>query len=439
MTDNRSAIDPEGRILATRTQARGRRGGALVPVAFVLILAIAAAIGWLSFSGPGHTGPIAYLDLAPPAAKTDAAPAPEVLPLATSAGNETIAAKPGAHAEHQPVPSPAEPAKPEQEAAGAPTTPPAASPPLDAPRSAEAPAAEPAPSGTPADAPQATSPPADATPPPPPALALAPAPDPKLVQQAPDGPLPVVASNGRTAFQAYARPFDKSVSGPRVAVIVASVGLKQNFTRNAIRNLPPEVTLAFTPYAKGLNDWVTEARENGHEVLLQVPMEPVDYPSNDPGPQTLLTSLTPADNQKRMDWVMGRTTGYVGVLTLMGSRFTTDANALQPVIDTLKKRGLMFVDSRAATRTLGPRMAAAAGVPGASVSVVLDQRPTRAAIDQRLAELERAAQASGAAVGIAAEGAPVVLDAISAWAAGLSARGLVLAPVSAVANRQAAE
>jgi polysaccharide deacetylase 2 family uncharacterized protein YibQ len=431
---DRNTFDPEGRIQASTALARARRGGALVPIAFAIILVVAGAIGWLSFTGPKETGPIAYLDLAPPAAKPDVTPAPEVLTLGTSAGNETIAAKPGAHAEHQPVPSPEEPAKLEQGTAGVPAEPAAAaSPPLTA-APTEAPAA-PTSAAAPAAEPAAASP----TPPAPPALALAPAPDPKLVQQAPEGLLPVVAANGRTAFQAYARPFDKAVNAPRVAVIVASLGLRQSFTRNAIRNLPAEVTLAFTPYAKGLDDWVVEARENGHEILLQVPMEPIDYPSNDPGPQTLLTSLTPADNQKRMDWILGRTTGYVGLLTLMGSRFTTDANALQPVIDTLKKRGLMFVDSRAATRTLGPRMAAASGVPTASVSVVLDQRPTRTAIDQRLAELERAAQANGAAIGIAAEGAPVVLEAISAWAAGLPARGVVLAPVTALANRQAAE
>jgi polysaccharide deacetylase 2 family uncharacterized protein YibQ len=429
-------------------------------VAGLLALAVAAAGLWLHFGvPPGGPNAVAYIDLTTEGGGHGA----EAVPDGT--GHGIAPTEPTAHGTGETAPAEAAPEKPEpagaEHAAAGHTAAEPASPAPEAPAApaaepaAEAPAAPPAAehgggeaqtaATPPADGAARTAPPAGETaaqapsPVPAPAVALAPAPDPALVERGPNGQLPIIARDGRTSFEVYARPFDDKTNRPRIALVVAGLGLRQTVTRKAIADLPPEVSLAFTPYARGLADWIAEARGDGHEVLLQIPMEPIDYPANDPGPQTLLTSLTPVDNGKRLDWVLGRATGYVGLVTLMGSKFTADAAALTPIVETLKTRGLMLVDSRTAPRSVVVPLATKAGLPRAAVTVQIDSRPVRASIDQRLAELERAAVANGFAVGLAAEGVPIAYDAIAAWAATLGERGLVLAPVSAVAGRQSAE
>jgi len=271
----------------------------------------------------------------------------------------------------------------------------------------------------------------------PPGIALPPAPDPAIVRNTASGPLPVVASDGRSALGVYARPFAAPAGTPRIAIVVASLGLREAYTQAAIRKLPPDVTLAFTPYAGNLANWLSDARGNGHEVLMGVPMEPLGYPGNDPGPQTLLASLGTAENIQRLDWALSRAAGYVGVLPLMGSGFTANEKALNPVIDALKARGLMLLDTRASTQSLISKLTAAAGLPAAASTLTLDSKPTSEAVAQRLADLERAARARGSAIGITFDGSPMVLEAISAWAAGLGQRGIVLAPISALASQPA--
>jgi polysaccharide deacetylase 2 family uncharacterized protein YibQ len=269
---------------------------------------------------------------------------------------------------------------------------------------------------------------------PPAVITLAPSPDPSITRETAIGPVPMVASDGRTALSVYARPFTAPPGQPRIAIVVAGLGQREAYAQAAIRTLPPEVTLSFSPYAGNLTSWLAEARANGHETLMAVPMEPVGYPANDPGPQTLLTSLGTEENVQRLDWALSRASGYVGVLPLMGSAFTTNEGALQPVLVALKARGLMLLDARASTQSLGGKLAKSAGVASATSTLTIDSRPTREAVAQRLGELERAALSRGSAVGITFEGAPAVLEAISAWAAGLGQRGIVLAPISAVAQ-----
>ena len=91
--------------------------------------------------------------------------------------------------------------------------------------------------------------------------------------------------------------------------MIGGLGLNAKATRQAIEQLPADVTLSFVPYADGLQSWIDLARQNGHEVLLETPMEPADYPDNDPGPYTLLTGAQPKENLGKLDWLMSRADG----------------------------------------------------------------------------------------------------------------------------------
>jgi polysaccharide deacetylase 2 family uncharacterized protein YibQ len=238
------------------------------------------------------------------------------------------------------------------------------------------------------------------------------------------------------AWIRYGRPFDANDRRARIAVIVGHhLGLSTAATEATIKELPEGVTLAFSPYAERLGHWVALARSKGHEVLLNVPMEPTDLAANDPGPHTLRTTLPPQQNKERLEWVLGRAGGYVGVASHMGSRFTAVPEAVKPVLAALKDRGLMFLDSRDTPRSVVPRLAAEIGVPRAMVDRQIDEEPSPEAIDARLADAERIARETGSAV-VMAQPYAVSIKRLAAWLATLEEKGLVLAPLTAVANRQ---
>jgi hypothetical protein len=153
-------------------------------------------------------------------------------------------------------------------------------------------------------------------------IALAPAPDPDLVANTASGPLPVVGPDGRRAWRAYARPFAAPTGQPRVAVVVEGLGMSEAVTKAAIDTLPGAVTLSFVAYTHDLQGALARARAAGHEVLVEMPMEPYDYPQNDPGPSTLRTDLTPTQNIARLEEVLAHGSGYIGIMNYLGAKFT---------------------------------------------------------------------------------------------------------------------
>ena len=247
-----------------------------------------------------------------------------------------------------------------------------------------------------------------------------------LSQPGPNGALPVIAPDGRTPAQAYARPF-RPDGRPRVALIVGGLGLNAITTRAAIERLPPEVTLSFVPYAEGLQGWIDLARANGHEVLLEIPMEPQGYPDNDPGPYTLLSTASADDISGRLEWLLGRATGYFGVTNYLGDRFVTSDAGMGAFLGAMRSRGLAFLDDGVASRRPGAWSRATA-------NQVIDSTQTPAAIVARLNALEAAARENGDALGTGFS-YPVTVEAAARWADGLDDRGLQLAPASAMTRR----
>ena len=252
---------------------------------------------------------------------------------------------------------------------------------------------------------------------------LAQAPIAGLTAQGPGGLLPIIAADGRSSAQAYARPF-VSNGRPRVALIIGGLGLNAQTTRRAIESLPPEITLSFVPYADGLQGWIDMARAAGHEVLLETPMEPADYPTNDPGPYTLMSDGQPADNIRRLEWLLSRATGYFGVTNYLGARFVASAPAMATFTQALHQRGLAFIDDGSASRAAG-------GIPRASADRIVDDQLAGDSIAAQLAALEATAQRGGKALG-SGFAYPVTIEAAASWAQGLESRGFQLAPASAV-------
>ena len=262
-------------------------------------------------------------------------------------------------------------------------------------------------------------------------------PNPGLYEKLEDGTgvLPQIGSDGRLPWQVYARPFEATNSDPRVAVIVVGLGLSRAASMAAIKKLPPEVSFVFNPYAKKLEDWLLRSRLSGHEVFLGLPLQSDKFPIVDSGPYSLSVDATSEENMARLMKLLSRFPGYVGVAAFGDSRFTTLVDKIKPVLEVIKARGLMYVDSGLNNASVVPRIADEIGVPRAIGNLVIDDVPSRRAIDGRLAELERIARDRTMAIAIV-RAYPATIERLNLWFDSLRAKRLVLAPVSAFAEKQ---
>ncbi len=268
---------------------------------------------------------------------------------------------------------------------------------------------------------------------------LSAAPDPALLEKNPDGTLgklPVIAKDGRMARTVYARPTADTGDKPKVAVIVSGLGLSRAVTMAAIRQLPGAVTLAFDVYAPGLDKWVARARKSGHEVLLTLPMEPDDFPYEDPGPLGLFSNLDEKANLSRLKSMLERMPGYVGLLTVMGSKFSSVETLIKPVLEVLNKRGLIIVDGSGGKNSAIRKITKEIGLPHAFGELMIGENLSQAAVEEQLSKFESTIRDRSSSLVIASP-SPSALNNLSFWVKGLKDSGIVLAPVSAITDKQA--
>lgn len=260
------------------------------------------------------------------------------------------------------------------------------------------------------------------------------APDSRLIEQTQYGLVPRIGTDGARPAEIYARPAVSLPGLPRIALLVSGLGLSPRATEAAIAGLPGAVTLGFAPYGTGLARQTTRAREAGHELILQIPMEPFDFPRDNPGPHTLTVDLGKAANNDNLTWLMSRFTGYAGVANFLGGKFTSDEKALTPVLRMIAARGLFYIDDGTSARSLAMALSPGHSLSAARADIVLDLTPGTDAIDAALTRLEAIARDKGLAIGVASA-LPESVEAIGRFARTLEARGIALVPLSAAMPR----
>ncbi|HJZ45172.1 MAG TPA: divergent polysaccharide deacetylase family protein [Hyphomicrobiaceae bacterium] len=444
---------------------------ALAVAAGIVFWTLVLGTAWLAFfPGSDSGGPVAILQIQPatapgadmPAAAPEGAPPPEAsespappeppspgqaskdgmeLPPGFGVGpsgppQAPIVEAPGAG--QGPTLVPLAPGGQLDTPAAPPSAPDDAAPP-NADQQGSAPAATPETQQTALETP--ASPPADVSAPPAVpetetgSIVLPPVPVAELVEESQYGPLPKVATDGRRPVEVYARPsrYAAATAGgpPRIAILVTGLGLPGSPPGDVLKGLPAPMSVAYGAYGRNLQDGVSRARDSGHEVLLQIPLEPDNYPTVDPGPHTLLTTLPPEENLKRLQWLMSRYAGYVGVTNHMGAKFEATTESLQPVLEELKRRGLLYVDDGSVQGSTAGQIAGAIGLDYSVVSVQIDAGN----VAKQLAELEAAAKQRGAAIGVI-KATPATIKQLVDWANKLEAKGFVLVPVSAAVRSQ---
>ena len=270
---------------------------------------------------------------------------------------------------------------------------------------------------------------------PPPAAAAEPAvaadPPPPMPLKRPSGvkpPTRTAALQGWTSSEvATPRPI-------RIAILLRGVGRDDTNSSEAVTNLPSAVSLAFMPYNNGgAQQWATKARELGHEVIVQLPLEPSDYPVNNPGPETLLSSSPADQNLSRMRTVLKRFDGYTGVTNFLGGRILQSKTALRPILENLKSQGLIYVGEGNNSHAVVKDLAAELGLRYGNADLIIDAQPSPQAIRKALDRLVTLARKDGTAIGLG-YASRTTIEQIRAWSETLAADGVTLVPVGALAQ-----
>lgn len=429
-TKGRAPIFPIG----PRRRARARKpswrdwamrlaGGPLWLLAGVVVggLAVAIGQGWLGASKPHSLQP------SPPAQATlgGGPPSAAAKPPAQSPAQSALGSVPAATPAKPPLPTPMPPAADTSPTAPAPASVPATLPSYEEGSSAPA-VIEPEPTPALASSQPPRSAPPAGVPSPTTSAQTALLSPPPAPPSTPSGP------NREPAWLAYAVPAPDTGGKPMVAIVIDDTGLDRVNSARVIA-LPGPLTISFMAYAERLDQQSAAARARGHELLLHVPMEPLD-PTLDTGPEALRTDLLPDELRRRLDWDLGRLTGFVGINNHMGSKFSQSPEGMAAVMQALRARGLLFLDSRTIAGSVGSKEAAAYGVPYADRDVFLDNDQNPEAVAGMLAELERIARKRGYAIGIGHPHSGTI-EALQKWLPTLAQRGIVLVPLSAIVRR----
>ena len=262
---------------------------------------------------------------------------------------------------------------------------------------------------------------------------LTPAPDRRLAERLAEGIAPKIGADGSRPSDIYARPLMTGArlkpNAPRIALLIGGLGLNPQTSGEVIAKMPGAVTLAFAPYGPDLERQVGRARADGHEVMLQAPMEPFGYPGVNPGAHTLRADAQSSETTADLHWLMTRFAGYTGIVNFLGGRFTGEAGAFAPVLREIGSRGLFYLDDGSSPRSLAVKLARDSGVQAAQADVMIDAA-AGGALEAQLLKLEGLARGRGVAIGVA-EASPATAERIARFARALEGRGIALVPVSA--------
>jgi uncharacterized protein len=236
----------------------------------------------------------------------------------------------------------------------------------------------------------------------------------------------------------YARKFSNPEGLPMVGLVIGGLGMNATQTQLAIDDLPANVTLSFALDSKKLDYWIKAARADGHEVLIEVPMEAYEYGRMKMHPDTLTAGAEAKTNLARLETTLARTSGYFGIVNYQGAKFAADKASASPVLTRLSEKGLAFIDDGSFERSTLSGLARETGLRYARATGPIDNRQTPADINGALMDLEAEALEKGAAFG-SGYAFPVTVEAAKVWISQLDEKGLILAPVSAIASGRSIE
>ncbi len=262
------------------------------------------------------------------------------------------------------------------------------------------------------------------------AASLPPAPFAGLTRRNQYGSAPSKDANGNSPLKSYNRRFTQNSDQQPVSIIISGLGVNRALTQQAIDQLPPDVTLSFAAHITGLQDWINRARQAGHEVMLEIPMDTAQFNSSEPGAdKALLTANTQDENIRNMEWLLSRAHGYFGVINYNGDTFLTRADVSAPILAKLEDSGLGFItDGDFSTPSLSA-LSQSIGLSYKNGFGLIDPQADTQIIQAKLSNLAAAAKSGTQPIGVGFA-YPETINAVARWTTNLDSQNLTLAPAS---------
>ncbi len=157
---------------------------------------------------------------------------------------------------------------------------------------------------------------------------------------------------------------------PKVSIVVDDLG-DNSIVAKQLLNLPIKVTAAIlphTPHATKIAQW---AADNGHQVIMHLPMEAFSRPDL-LGPGALRANM----DQQKIEATMTSSAASIpylrGFNNHMGSLLTEDPQKMRWVMESAKKRGWFFLDSKTSESSVAQIVANQVGLKNISRDIFLD-------------------------------------------------------------------
>jgi len=248
-------------------------------------------------------------------------------------------------------------------------------------------------------------------------------------EESASGLLPISKSPTQTPFEIYRKPYVLNKTKPYLAIAINDFGLDENMSQEMIDSLPSTVTLIMSPYSSNPDKWMKAASAAGHEVWLNLPLENKDFPLTDPGAKGLLTRVSLQYNQDRVEWILGRTTGYVGIAAFSDRALENAKNVFEKMGREMLGRGLGYFEMNTGGDSFFLPVAKGSQAPYLQNDVSIDILNVQSPVFQ---SLQQQIEADGNAA-VVITPTPLNLLEILGWMQTLEDSGIATVPLSAAA------
>lgn len=198
-----------------------------------------------------------------------------------------------------------------------------------------------------------------------------------------------------------------------LSIFVVGLGLYPELTEEAL-NLPQEIMLAYYPRSPEIASQIENATSKGFDVYMMCPMEPVYYPQNDPGPNTLLTGLPEEENLKRLNDLLSISPFIKGLVSYQGSLFMTSEEDLAPIMKALAAKDKIFIDSSNAPQSKIKTVCHKQKTTCYQTIFQLDQELSGESLKKTFKEVEKALKNNEHVI-IFGFAYPITLEALTSW------------------------
>ncbi|MFZ0613351.1 MAG: divergent polysaccharide deacetylase family protein [Desulfobacterales bacterium] len=213
-------------------------------------------------------------------------------------------------------------------------------------------------------------------------------------------PFEVFPKEDRPPAVPLPKPRPAEDARPKVAIIIDDLGYDRRIAKKFL-DLDRGLTFSVLPHTPHTQSIAAAILKKGGELMLHLPMEPLEYPAVDPGPGALLSSMSADELLAQLRDDLDDVPGIKGINNHMGSKLTAEAARLYQVFSVLKQEGLFFIDSRSTGATVGRASARLFQLPFAERDVFIDHVQDPDFMRDQIKDLIQTAQKNGEAIGIA--------------------------------------